>query len=298
MTNGPTLDEIGIIQGTDKSSLLQDYLRHYEPYLTPLRFAEMNVLEIGVLGGRSLQMWKTFFPRATIVGIDILELCRQFEGDRIRIEIGSQDDPVFLTKVCDKYPPTIVIDDGSHVSEHMRSSFRTIFPRLAPGGWYVMEDLHMVSTETLDPYDDITAIAKTVGRNGPGKDVDSIAFAHGAAFIHKADASANLRRLEQTIQAAEKTQAADSWCFLGIRMSSVVNMPDRAEIAMRKAVALDPLRVDYRWHLSHILMLNKDIPGAMAELDRAIELTRQRQNQIPAHFEQRKKHLVHLLAHP
>ena len=34
----------------------------------------------------------------------------------------------------------IVIDDGSHVNEHVIKSFRTLFPFLTEGGIYAIED--------------------------------------------------------------------------------------------------------------------------------------------------------------
>jgi hypothetical protein len=38
--------------------------------------------------------------------------------------------------------PDIIIDDGSHVASHQKISFETLFPLLAPGGIYVIEDMH------------------------------------------------------------------------------------------------------------------------------------------------------------
>ncbi len=38
--------------------------------------------------------------------------------------------------------PDVVIDDGSHQSADIISSFETLFPTLAEGGLYVIEDLH------------------------------------------------------------------------------------------------------------------------------------------------------------
>ncbi|MET8681013.1 SDR family NAD(P)-dependent oxidoreductase [Streptomyces sp. NPDC004647] len=37
---------------------------------------------------------------------------------------------------------TDVIDDGSHVSSHVISSFKALFPHVRPDGLYVVEDLH------------------------------------------------------------------------------------------------------------------------------------------------------------
>ncbi len=36
----------------------------------------------------------------------------------------------------------IVLDDGSHVGSHQRTSFETLFPLLNEGGIYLIEDLH------------------------------------------------------------------------------------------------------------------------------------------------------------
>ena len=36
----------------------------------------------------------------------------------------------------------VVIDDGSHVMEHIDTTFQTLFPLLREGGTYIVEDLH------------------------------------------------------------------------------------------------------------------------------------------------------------
>src|SRR5207248_3839134 len=40
------------------------------------------------------------------------------------------------------YPPQIIIDDGSHRSDHIIFTFERLFPALHRGGFYVVEDLH------------------------------------------------------------------------------------------------------------------------------------------------------------
>jgi hypothetical protein len=63
-----SLDDIGILCGTDKSSLRQNYLCHYERLLNHLRDAAFNLVEIGVHNGASLRTWARYFVRAQIVG--------------------------------------------------------------------------------------------------------------------------------------------------------------------------------------------------------------------------------------
>jgi len=137
------LDIIGAMEGTDKSSCVGkawDYLRHYEAALKDLQHEKINLIEIGVQNGNSTRVWKWFFSQANIIGIDINPACARWAQDRVKIEIGSQTDGKFLDRVCHDHPPTVIIDDGSHMSEHIIFTFERAFPQLLPGGYYIIED--------------------------------------------------------------------------------------------------------------------------------------------------------------
>lgn len=138
-----SLNTLGILCGTDKSQLGFDYLRHYDRALTPFRNLPMNLIEIGVANGASTKMWSRHFPKAVVIGVDIQEKCRAFEAERTHIEIGSQTDGAFLDALVAKYPPTVIIDDGSHIASDIIFTFEHTFPALLPGGCYVVEDLYM-----------------------------------------------------------------------------------------------------------------------------------------------------------
>ena len=85
-----TLDELGKKYGLDKSSLLHGYLDEYERFLAPIREQELRVMEIGVLEGASLSMWKEYFPNTRLIGVDTNPSCRQFEDNRTSIMIADQ----------------------------------------------------------------------------------------------------------------------------------------------------------------------------------------------------------------
>lgn len=89
-------------------------------------------------------MWKKYFgPLATIVGIDILPECSQYEDEQCKVRIGEQGDLKFLNKVVQEFgPPDIVIDDGSHKMEDVSRSFQFLFPLLKNNGIYLVEDTH------------------------------------------------------------------------------------------------------------------------------------------------------------
>jgi hypothetical protein len=136
------LDLMGIEEGTDKSTLVGGYLPHYDWLFRSLRHERFNLIEIGVFHGASTRMWRRYFTQAQIVGLDRDPRCLEHSGDRVRIEIGSQDDPEFLHRVAVDYPPWMVIDDGSHLADHMVLSFERLFPAVLSGGWYIVEDVH------------------------------------------------------------------------------------------------------------------------------------------------------------
>jgi hypothetical protein len=135
------LDSIGILRNTDKSSLIHNYCVKYEKYLPFKRTDKLKILEIGVLNGESLRMWKDYYVSSNIIGIDITKEAKVYEEERIKIEIGSQTDPTFLNQVTIDYGMfDMIVDDGSHVNNDVIFSFQHLFEHVKPGGIYVVED--------------------------------------------------------------------------------------------------------------------------------------------------------------
>jgi hypothetical protein len=137
-----TLDQVGKGRFTDKTSDIHNYCVKYEKYLPLKRYDKMNILEIGVLNGYSLHMWKDYYYLSNVVGIDIDTRCKVHEGGgRVNVEIGSQDDEPFLLSVVEKYGAfDFIVDDGSHMNSHVIKSFEVLFPTMKSGGVYVVED--------------------------------------------------------------------------------------------------------------------------------------------------------------
>jgi len=136
-----TLDIIANSYGTDKSSYMHNYCVKYEKYLPFNRYDTLKIMEIGVFRGESLKTWKDYFYRSQIIGIDILPECKNYEEDRINVEIGSQIDGDFLNMVSEKYGLfDMILDDGSHVNSHVIYSFNHLFDSVKSGGVYIVED--------------------------------------------------------------------------------------------------------------------------------------------------------------
>lgn len=119
------------------------YLPVYDRLLLPYVGKSFRMLEIGVSRGGSLRLWRKLLgERAVIFGIDINPDCAAFDGKSGKVRIGSQDDPEFLRSVVAEMGGVdFVLDDGSHIASHQRASFDILFPLLAEGGTYVIEDL-------------------------------------------------------------------------------------------------------------------------------------------------------------
>lgn len=123
------------------------YLPVYEKALAPYRGRPIRMLEIGVFRGGSLQMWRRYLhAESVITGIDIDPECMRSDepANRVHVRIGAQQDVAFLRGVVNEFGPfDVILDDGSHMTSHMVESFRYLFANgLAPGGIYLVEDLH------------------------------------------------------------------------------------------------------------------------------------------------------------
>jgi hypothetical protein len=124
------------------------YVDHYDRHLRHLRRRPVRVLEIGVggyesrtWGGASLRMWRDYFPRGEIHGVDIND--KEIDEPRIWVHRGDQSDAEFMRRLGREHGPfDVIVDDGSHVNAHVRASFAALFSdHLQPGGFYVIEDM-------------------------------------------------------------------------------------------------------------------------------------------------------------
>ena len=140
------LSEIFIEHDGYVSDKWEQYLPAYEAVFHGFieRQRPVRLLEIGVQNGGSLQIWSKYFPRGTtIVGIDIDPACAGFVTEpNVSIWIGDASDQVALDRMLGDAEFDVIIDDGSHRSDHVVATFNTCFGRLSRGGLYVVEDLH------------------------------------------------------------------------------------------------------------------------------------------------------------
>lgn len=173
------LDDIGIKCHTDKCGMAHNYLDKYEFFLRSFRDQPIRLLELGVFQGASLRMWKTYFPRGEIFGVDIGEDVGKYEEERIHIIQADLSNAAQLTRLGE-IQPQIIIDDASHIVSHQILALFTLFEILPHGGVYIVEDLETsLNPEQfedayrdlpLNAYDVCARIARVTARKVPDDD--------------------------------------------------------------------------------------------------------------------------------
>ncbi len=156
-TKNMNLTDLADHYGSDKGSTKHRYTELYHMLFHPYRPRKINFLEMGLLIGGpehgvdkdrktedlpSIRMWLDYFPKARIHGLDVSDFS-WFEHERFSFHRCDMDDRAEIAAAMDGIEGglDIVVDDASHASHHQQNAFLEIFPKLKPGGLYVIEDL-------------------------------------------------------------------------------------------------------------------------------------------------------------
>ncbi len=128
---------------TDKA-VHPPHLEYYAEYFASFVAKDVRLLELGIYKGGSMLLWRDYFARGIIAGLDINPAEISDPTDRIRTYIGRQEDIALLDQIARDVAPEgfdIIIDDCSHIGEPTRISFWHLFNHhLKPSGVYAIED--------------------------------------------------------------------------------------------------------------------------------------------------------------
>lgn len=127
------------------SSLKQStYFNIYDELFSKYKDQEITFIEIGVLDGGSLFMWKNFFgTKAKIIGIDLNPDAKKWEKEGFEIYIGDQSKEKFWDDFFNKVGKVdIVLDDGGHTYEQQIMTVECSIPFIKENGLIVVEDCH------------------------------------------------------------------------------------------------------------------------------------------------------------
>lgn len=119
------------------------YFPIYDKLFHPFVGTQLVFVEVGVMHGGSLYMWRDFFGKsARIIGIDNSVSAKQFSND-FEIFIGDQADPIFWEKFYSGIGQIdILLDDGGHRNNHQIQTVVSATPHIRSGGLIVVEDTH------------------------------------------------------------------------------------------------------------------------------------------------------------
>lgn len=179
-----------------------------------------NMVELGIRTGGSTVLLALLLRPERIVSLDISGPIKRLERFRRKDPRGacitalyetSQDDAPTLAEVLAREtsgPLDLVVDDASHFYDLSRRSFEILFPRLRPGGVYVIEDWNWAHTPGFHEWRDRPALSNLLFQlmmvcSGHKALVGSIHIHPGVAFIRRGPAEPSDRRLD-----------LDSLCFM------------------------------------------------------------------------------------
>lgn len=119
-----------------------NYFEIYDLLFRKFIGSEVVFVEIGILDGGSLFMWRDYFgPKARIIGIDLNPAALKWVSHGFEIFIGDQSEPLFweqfYTKVGDI---DVLLDDGGHMNNQQIMTTISSISRIKNGGLVVIED--------------------------------------------------------------------------------------------------------------------------------------------------------------
>lgn len=143
---------------TDFYSQLFDHCRENVKYVFECGLGTNNTevksnMSITGKPGASLRVWRDYFTKAKIVGVDIDSGCL-FSEDRIETHYMDQTNPTCIKTVFQKYKHKFdfIVDDGLHEYDAGRILFENSIDRLSDNGIYIIEDVKQHDVLNYEKY--------------------------------------------------------------------------------------------------------------------------------------------------
>ena len=126
-------------EGSGDKGTAHSYIKnYYHQRFDNIRLKKLNILEIGVSTGLSLEMWCEYFPNSNIIGVELDDISYKPSSDRIKLIIGDGTDSKTFQNIDDL---DIIIDDGSHIFTDQIFTYAILYDKLKKGGIYIIEDV-------------------------------------------------------------------------------------------------------------------------------------------------------------
>jgi cephalosporin hydroxylase len=144
-----SLEDIVDNTRTDKNRPTgHSYLPLYQDLLISKKETAKNVLEIGIYHGGSIKLWSDFYTKATVYGIDIMNINNVWDGiknkEKIILHTSSDayNNDFFINNFLNKnIKCDFMLDDGPHTLESMKT-FITLYSQImTDDGILIIEDV-------------------------------------------------------------------------------------------------------------------------------------------------------------
>lgn len=190
-----------------------NYFEIYDTLLSQFIDREIIFLEVGVLDGGSLFMWRDFFgENARIIGVDLNPEAIKWRDYGFEIYIGNQSDPKFWSDLFKTVGTVdVILDDGGHRNDQQIATLTGALPHVKDGGLIIVEDTQtsFMKFESFQKYSFVgflkTKIKSLYARSDElvlssdiySKTVHSIEFFTGICVLHiDRTKCANTQRIE------------------------------------------------------------------------------------------------------
>ncbi len=127
-----------------RSTKHSTYFPVYDVLFSKYRGKPITFVEIGILEGGSLFMWRAFLgKKARIIGVDFNPNAKKWEKDGFEIFIGSQSSPEFWEEFFEKVGDVdVLLDDGGHTYVQQIITTEMALDHIKDDGMLVVEDTH------------------------------------------------------------------------------------------------------------------------------------------------------------
>jgi hypothetical protein len=140
-----SLEELVDNSRTDKNTT-HSYLPLYQQLLAGKKETAKNVLEVGILAGGSIKLWRDFFTNANVYALDIINDVWDGIKNNEKIILYTSTDAYNEQFFSDKFLNQnikfdFMLDDGPHSLESMVQFVRLYSQIIADDGILIIEDV-------------------------------------------------------------------------------------------------------------------------------------------------------------
>ena len=123
---------------------MEKYFEVYDQIFEKYKEKKIVFVEVGVLNGGSLEIWKKYFhPESRIIGIDLNPDTKKFEKNGFEIYIGDQSNPQFWGNFFKEVGNIdILLDDGGHTNLQQIITLNECIKNINDEGILMTEDTH------------------------------------------------------------------------------------------------------------------------------------------------------------